>query len=62
MFRYVVLGLRHSGTALHGHALMKAFLDDLRSSYEEWLATLAPKPAAPDVPALPLASGANKRV
>ena len=42
-----------------------AFLDDLRSSYEEWLATRPPvesKPAAPDVPALPLASGANKGV
>ena len=42
-----------------------AFLDDLRSSYEEWLATrppVEPKPAAPDVPASTLAAGADKRV
>src|SRR6185436_15743754 len=42
-----------------------AFLDDLRASYEEWLATrppVEPKPAAPDVPMLPLAAGAKKRL
>jgi len=42
-----------------------SFLDDLRSSYEEWLAscpTGAAAPAPPDVPALSLAAaGAEKR-
>jgi hypothetical protein len=35
-----------------------ALLDDLRSSYEKWLAT----PAAPDVPAPLLAAGAKELV
>jgi len=42
-----------------------AFLDDLRSSYEEWLTTrppVEPKPAAPDVPMPSLAAGAKKSV
>jgi len=42
-----------------------AFLDDLRSSYEEWLATrppVEPKPAAPDVLMPSLAVGTKKSV
>jgi DNA-binding PadR family transcriptional regulator len=42
-----------------------SFLDDLRSSYEEWLATrppVEPKPAVSDVPISSLAAGAKKSV